>query len=188
MKKLAQIHEHLLSIDESLKSQEFVEATKSINSIQELLSEPVNESENEIKILKKLQGHFHAQRDRLINEVETSWSSNVKWTLPKGGGNNKECIVELNIISSNKAKEIIKNVSMSMAELGILHDKLSLFSSRFLTHFVKLMVTKKDLHFTEGSAADCKKLVIKFTKGVESKDILSPTEVFKRLVFFISFP
>ena len=192
LEKLTEIHNHLQNIEKHVKADKYVAATRCLKDIHALLCKPVDEGENEIRILQKLLVHYKSQEEQLKDYLHTAWNDHLKWQLPKAPDKSKNVEVVLSISSGNQAVEVMKNASQAMLEVGILHDTVSLCAGRLLTYYVQPMVRVVDLKYMEVSAVKYNDFVVTYPPSSKETEncqaaVPNPGLVFQRLVALLHF-
>lgn len=146
LEKLVQIHDNQKIIDQAINREEYTVAADSINAVETLLENPINERESEIKILSVLKASTCVQKERLMRDIRESWSKYVKWEIPQEQNvrkSGKAGSVSLIISSSKHARNVLENGTQAMHNMGILEPQLKVFGNRLMGHLIKPVVLKK---------------------------------------------
>lgn len=180
LEKLSQAQQLLENIAQATASGKFLSAASSLQVLEEALSNPLCEREEEIKILVSLRTEQKVLKQKLIQQLNDTWKGMVGWSQVENMQktntadqlvdtvNKRDTDFELRQCelrlpkSSEVEQQIIQEVVLALESLGQLDRKIQTFGRQFLEYVILALVLRwQKVEVTEAIVGQVKQVTFK---------------------------
>lgn len=179
LEKVVHIQNTLEYATEANKTKDFSKAADALLEIQALLSKPITQDDNEIKILLALHEESCVQKEKFLFDLGDQWKELVVWNVKKVNEKTGEMVCKLKIEKDSSSIECLHKVMLAMKKFGIFEAKMQQFGNQLVKYVFKPLICDSDCQFSIHSQTNT--VEIRYILDNKSATFQQPGEVFSKL-------